>query len=118
MKQNANETESNWRFRKNVKTCLQNKKSYLIPPLLLRHGHNHPISILPVKMVELPQQRSLVLNPTITNSCKELILNVAEFLDPSLKRRHARKLVWFRVKTSLCYYFEMLPPLSKVIVFF
>ena len=84
----------------------------------LRHGHNHPISILSVKMVELPQQRSLVLNPTITNSCKELILNVAEFLDPSLKRRHARKLVRFRVKTSLCYYFEMLPPLSKVIVFF
>ena len=84
----------------------------------LRHGHNHPILILLVKMVELPQQRSLVLNPTITNSCKELILNVAEFLDPSLRRRHARKLVRFRVKTSLCYYFEMMPLLSKVIVFF
>ena len=25
MKQNVNETESNWRFRKNVKICLQNK---------------------------------------------------------------------------------------------
>ena len=29
MKQNVSETESNWRFRKNVKTCLQNKKAWL-----------------------------------------------------------------------------------------
>ena len=54
MKQNVSETESNWRFRKNVKTCLQNKKSYLMPPS--RHGHFHLILILPVKMVELHQQ--------------------------------------------------------------
>ena len=32
MKQNVSETGSNWRFQKNVKTCLQNKKSYLMPP--------------------------------------------------------------------------------------
>ena len=51
MKQNVSETESNWRFRKNVKTCLQNKKLYLMPPS--RHGHFHLILILPVKMVEL-----------------------------------------------------------------
>ena len=56
MKQNVSETESNWRFRKNVKTCLQNKKSYLMPPS--RHGHFHPILILPVKIVELPQQHA------------------------------------------------------------
>ena len=43
MKQNVSETGSNWRFRKNVKTCLQNKKSYPMP--LSRHGHFHPILI-------------------------------------------------------------------------
>ena len=52
MKQNFSETKSNWRFRKKLKTCLQNKKSYLMPPS--RHGHFHMILILPVKMVELP----------------------------------------------------------------
>ena len=44
MKQNDSETEGNWGFRKNVKTCLQNKKSYLMPPS--RHVHFHPILIL------------------------------------------------------------------------
>ena len=56
MKQNISETESSWRLRKNVKTCLQNKKSYLMLPL--RHGHFHPILILPVKMVELLQRHA------------------------------------------------------------
>ena len=54
MKQNVCETESNWRFRKNVKTYLQSKKSYLMPPS--SDGYFHPILILLVKMVELPQQ--------------------------------------------------------------
>ena len=54
MKLNVRETESNWRFQKNVKTCLQYKKSYLMLPS--RHAHFNPILILPVKMVELPQQ--------------------------------------------------------------
>ena len=31
MKQNVRETESNWRFGKNVETCLQNKKAYQMP---------------------------------------------------------------------------------------
>ena len=56
MKQNVTETESNWRFRKNVKAYLPNKKLYLLPPS--RHGHFYPISILPIKMVELPQQHA------------------------------------------------------------
>ena len=56
MKQNVSETEINWRFRKNIKTCLQNKKSYLV--LLSRHGHFHAISILQVKIVKLPQQHA------------------------------------------------------------
>ena len=56
MKQNVSETESNWSFGKNVKTCLQNKKAYLMPPS--RRGHFHLILILPVRMVELPQQHA------------------------------------------------------------
>ena len=56
MKQNVSETESNWHFRKNGKTCLQNKKSYLMLPS--RYGHFHLILILPVKMIELTQQHA------------------------------------------------------------
>ena len=56
MKQNVSETESNWSFRKNVKTCLQNKKSYLMPPS--RHSHFHLILTLPVKMIELTQHHA------------------------------------------------------------
>ena len=78
MKQNVSETESNWHFPKNLKACPQNKISYLMLPS--RHGHLYPILILHVKMIELPQQHanttycSLVVNPTITNCCKELHL--------------------------------------------
>ena len=56
MKQNVSEKVSKWRFRKNVKTCLHNKKSHLMP--LSRHGHFHPILILHVKIVKLPQQHA------------------------------------------------------------
>ena len=56
MKQSVSETEGIWHFRKNVKTCLQHKKWYLMPPS--RHDHLHPVLILPVKMVELPQQHA------------------------------------------------------------
>ena len=60
----------------------------------------------------------LVANLTITNA-KSSILNVAEFLDPSLKTFPCTKTSPARVKTSLfSYYFEMWLPLSKVIVFF
>ena len=122
MKQNVCETESNWQFRKIIKTCLQNKKAYLMLPS--RHGHFHPILILLLKMVELPHQTCkyyypLVVIPTITNCCKELHLKMWQSSQIRLwKRHHARNLVWLRVKTSIFfYYFEMLPPLSKVIVF-
>ena len=53
-KQNVSETESNGRFRKKLKTCLQNKKPYLMPPS--SHDYFQPILILLVKMTELPQQ--------------------------------------------------------------
>ena len=53
-KQNVSETENNWRFRKKLKTCLQNKKPYLVPPS--SYDYFQPILILPVKMTELPQQ--------------------------------------------------------------
>ena len=55
MKQNVSDTDCNWCFRKNVKTCLQNKKADGVSS---RRGHFHPILILPVKMVELPQQHA------------------------------------------------------------
>ena len=54
MKQNVSGTGSNRRFQKNVTTCLQNKKLYLMP--LSRHGHFHPILIFHVKIVKLLQQ--------------------------------------------------------------
>ena len=60
MKQIVSETESNWRFQMNVKACLQNKKVYLIPPS--RHGHFHTILILPVKIIELPQQHANIVD--------------------------------------------------------
>ena len=55
-----------------------------------KHGHFHPILILPVKMVELLQQHA---NTTVhwlqalplPIVAKSYILNMAEFLDPSLK---------------------------------
>ena len=59
--------------KKNVKACLQNRKVYLIPHS--RHSHFHPILILPLKMQTLPL-------PIVTKSS---ILNIAEFLDSSLK---------------------------------
>ena len=121
-----------------MKTCLQNKKSYLMPPS--RHYHFHLILILPMKMVELVQQHA---NTTV--HCIVCIRvstppqkHHPPFLPshPSLKSancpspplfRQSPPLYWvfvnlifrFCVKTSLfSYYFEMLPPLSKVIVFF
>ena len=55
-----------------------------------RHGHFQPILILPVMMVKLLQQHAnttvhwlqALLLPIVAKSS---ILNVAEFLDPSLK---------------------------------
>ena len=47
-------------FEKNVKTCLENKKVYLMP--YSRHGHFHLILILPVNMVELPQQHANIVH--------------------------------------------------------
>ena len=64
MKQNVSETGSNWRFRKNVKTCLQNKKSYLMP--LSRHGHFYPILSLHLKIVKLPKQNASTTTTLLT----------------------------------------------------
>ena len=91
MKQNISETESNWRFQKNVKTCLQNKKSYLIPPS--RDGYFHRILILPVKMVESYRSNMQIQLSIGCKHCyyqlpivaKNSILNMAEFPDLSLK---------------------------------
>ena len=69
MKQNVSETESNWRFRKIVKT-FQNKKAYLMVELPQQHANAtvYWLQTLPLPVV-----------------AKSSILNVAEFLDPSLK---------------------------------
>ena len=75
-------------FKIMKKTCLQIKKLYLMSPS--RYDHFHLILILPVKIVELLQQHA---NTTIhwfytlplPIVAKSSILNVAEFLDPSLK---------------------------------
>ena len=56
LKQKVSKTESNWRFQKNLKTCLQDKKSYLMSPS--RYGHFHPVVILPVKMVKILQEHA------------------------------------------------------------
>ena len=138
MKLNVSGTESNWDLWKNVKTCVQNKKLYLVPPS--RHGHCHPILILPVKMVELPQQTAicryycpLVVNHTITNSCKELHLkcgrvprSVFETLpcmksSPVLCQNHSFFLLFWNVATFierhcvyLCYFLQYDEVLFKV----
>ena len=82
MKQNVSETGSNWRFRKNVKTCLQKKKFYLMS--LSKHGHFHPILILHLKIVKLPQQHASTtvhcLQILPLPSCKELYLKCGRVL--------------------------------------
>ena len=80
MKQIVSETESNW--GKNAKTCLQNKKSYLM--LSSRHSHFHPILILPVKMVVI----ILCENQSFFLSLK----NVANFIESHF--------------VYLCYFFQ------------
>ena len=88
MKQNVNETGSDLHFqKKNVKTCLENKKVYLMPHS--RHGHFHLILIFLVKMVELLQQHANTVHwlmalpsPIVA---KSPILDIAEFLDLPLK---------------------------------
>ena len=75
MKQNVSEAESNWHFRKNVKTGLQIKKLYLMSSS--RHGHFHPIFACKDGQVTAATCKyycPLVLNPTITNCCKEFHL--------------------------------------------
>ena len=93
MKRNVSETERNWRFQKNVKACLQNKKAYLMPHS--RHSLFHPILILALKIVELPQQHANTVHwlqalplPIVAKSS---ILNVLEFLDLSLKTSSCTK---------------------------
>ena len=59
---------------------------------------------------------STLLLPIVAKSS---ILNMAEFLDPSLKTLPWKKTTLVLCENqSFCYHFEMLPPLLKVIVFF
>ena len=61
----------------------------------------------------------LDVSPTITNCSKVLHLICGRVPICLWKCCHARNLVWLCVETSIFYYyFEMLSPLSKVIVFF
>ena len=56
MKQNVSETGSNWRFQKNVKTCLT--KQEIVSDATFKAWPFHPILILHVKIVKLPQQHA------------------------------------------------------------
>ena len=58
----------------------------------------------------------LIVNPTVTICCKEFH-HVTEFLDPSLKTLPCTKTSPGSHENRSFYYFEMLPPLSEVIVF-
>ena len=107
MKQYVGETESNWRFWKNVKTCLRNIKVYLGIPS--RHGHFHLLLILPVKMVEL-RSNMPILSIGCIPLCKFLslpivakssILNVTDLLDPPLKNSPCMKTSPDSCETSL-----------------
>ena len=60
----------------------------------------------------------MVVNPTITNCWKELLLNVAEFLDPSLKTSPCRKTSLVLHKNQSFFLLLKLRRLLKVIVFF
>ena len=87
MKQNVSKTGSNRRFRKNVKTCLQNKKVYLIPAFKawpFSSDFNFASKDDRVTAVTC-KHCPLVVSPIVTNCCKSSILNMAKFLDPSLK---------------------------------
>ena len=130
MKQSFSETGSNWRLRKNVKTCPQNKKLYLL--LLSRYGHFHPYFNFACENSQVTAATCkcycpLVVNLTITSPCTKTSRVSCENQSFSCSCENQSfflfmwKPVFFlvHVKTSLfsCY-FEMLPPLSKVIVFF
>ena len=89
-----------------------------------KHGHFHLILILPLEMVELPHQHAnttvhwlqAVPLPTVA---KCSILNVAEFQDLSLKMLPCTEPSLTSCENQyFSYYFEMLPPFLKVIVFF
>ena len=56
MKQNVSEIEGNWRFRKNVKTCLQSKKSVKMVELLQPDANTtvHWLQTLPLPMQRAP----------------------------------------------------------------
>ena len=101
----------------NVKTCLQNTKLYLMP--LSRHGHFHPILILPVKMVKLLQQHAKITVHFITNCWKELLPKCSRVLRSIFEKSPCMKtsLISYENQSFFCY-FKMLPLLLKIIVFF
>ena len=77
MKQDVSETESNWCFRKNVKKCLQNKKSCSIPAFeAWRFSPNFNFTCKDGRVATATCKNYclLVVNAVITNFCKELHL--------------------------------------------
>ena len=90
MKQNVNERGNNWCFRKNVKTCLQNKKSHLMP--LSKQGHFYPNFNFACKNSQVVAATCKYYCALLCIGCKPYhqvakssILNEAEFWDLSLK---------------------------------
>ena len=118
MKQNVSETESNWGFWKKCKNMSTEKKVYLMLPS--KHGHLYQILILPLKMVKSLQQHEnasvhwLKALPLLIVA-KSCILNLAEFLDLSLKTLPCTKTSltscesqYFFLILKFCYLFQKL----------
>ena len=107
MKQNVSEAESNWCFRKNVATST---KQEIMSDAAFRacpfsSNFNFVYKDGQVTTVTCKYYCPLVVNPTITNCCKELH-HVAEFLDPPLKTspcmKTSMKTVFFLIISKCC----------------
>ena len=111
----------NWRFRKNCKNMFTKQEivsDVTFKAWLFSFDFNFACKDGWVMTATRIYHCPLVISPTITNCCNS-ILNVAEFLDASLKTSPCTKTspVWCK-NQSLFLLFQNVAPLSKVILFF
>ena len=129
MKQNVSQTESKWRFRKNVKNMSTKQESVsgatfqawlfsFIFNFGCKDGRVTTATCKYCLLVVSPSDEALCKFLLVPIAVKNSILNVAEFLDPPLKTLPCMKTSPVSCKTShFSYYFKVWPHLSKVIVF-